>query len=363
MAKPVNRRKRHEKAAAFLQRNKGNEPIIDENRYVFSLADALNWYHVNTEEKDLRKYAEQYLKANGMKDFLYSVQKATFYEIRHLGMLGRLISRDQFIKFEDVERILLQLNELKERYKKPTAKVAERVSVQDRILEQARLMAGLVEEELDAFMVKQKSDFSMTDFLATNEISTAVAKRIGEMYKSLAKELQDAVSGKDEQLVEGYSNFSKAGLKRYSTLVQSIVDACHQKAVSVVRKPRARKPKPPAKIVAKLKYMKEYPELKLKSVDPTKIVGASELWVYNPEKRKLAVFRAQFTELTVKGTSIVNFDVQTSEMKTIRDPESFFKGLQSTGKRAMANAWKEIRAKQSKPKARLNDDWLLLACN
>lgn len=365
MAKRVTSKQRLDRVRRLIQSKIGDEPKVTKENYKFDLAKALTWYGYNVEDEALRKFAIDYIKKNGMKDFLYCVQKAGVHEIRHLGMFGRLIANGQYVDFKDLEKVLLSLEDLRKKYvqqSKAATAGQPPVSIQDRILEQARLMASNVEEELDLFMEQQKSAFSMTDFIAKNEISTAVAKRIGEFFKPLAKELQEAVAGKDEQLVEGYSNFSKAGLKRYQALVQSVVDACHQKAVSVVRKPRARKPTPPSKVVGKLKYMKEHPELKLKSIDPTKIIGSSELWVYNPEKRKLAVFRAQ-PELTVKGTSIVNYDVQTSEMKTIRDPEKFFKGLQTTGKRAMANAWKEVRAKTSKPKARLNEDWILLAAN
>ena len=55
--------------------------------------------------------------------------------------------------------------------------------------------------------------------------------------------------------------------------------------------PRKKKPVPVEKIVAKLKYLKEFKDpankLDLVSVHPTKLHGASEAWVYDTAKRKL----------------------------------------------------------------------------
>jgi hypothetical protein len=167
-------------------------------------------------------------------------------------------------------------------------------------------------------------------------------------------------------LKEGYSQYTRRGLKQFADFVRQIVVDCNQHAVSTkaARKPRARKAKPASVIVKKLSYMKEYPELNLKSISAEKIIGATELWVYNTATRKLIVYYgADNGYLGVSGTSITNYDVEKSSVKTIRNPEQFFKALSSTGKRAINNAWKSIRAKTSKPRSRINGDMILLAAN
>ena len=94
------------------------------------------------------------------------------------------------------------------------------------------------------------------------------------------------------------------------------------------------------------------------------VKGYSDLFLYNTANRKLIVFYgADGGFLGVSGMSITNYDVEKSSVKTLRDPAKFFKGLSSTGKRAMANAWKAIRAKESKPRARINEEMILLAAN
>jgi hypothetical protein len=239
------------------------------------------------------------------------------------------------------------------------------VNIQDRIAETVSRFASDVDDQIDQFVKGTGSGFSMKSFLTGNSISGVIAKKIGAKYDRLAQELEEALKGKDLQLKEGYSFLTKVELRKFHEMVKSIIADCNQQVVSakVARKPKARKVKPPSVIAAKIKPMKEYPSLKLSSIEPAKIIGADELWVYAPTTRKLTVFRGASGPLSVSGMSVANYDVATSETKTLRKPEEFFKGMSSYGKRAMANAWKAIKAKGSKPRARITDEMILLAAN
>lgn len=352
----------------------GDEPIVTKaDDYRMQLIKALNWYNANREEKDYRAYAEYYVKQSpDLKQYLYSVQKADFLEIKAIGALARLIRREQYVAISDSMAILDRLESLAKKYRKPIKAVEAKTttvvgpSIQDRILDQARTHAAEVDGALDEFVTVGKSEFSMKSYLLSKQISGVVAKKIGSFYGSLAKELEETIAGNDDQLTEGYSHMTTRQLKKYLEFVQTIVADCTQQAVSAksMRKPRTRKTKPAAVVAAKIKPMRECAELKLKSIDPAKIIGADELWVYTPATRKLTVYRgAHNGPLGVSGMSITNYDVEKSETKTLRKPEEFFKDLSSTGKRAMANAWKSIRAKVSKPRARINSEMILLAVN
>lgn len=361
---------KHKKAVAIL-RGGADEPIINEASYRIDLMKAFNYY--NTEDvKIVRKYADQYLTTLKRKDAMYGVSKAFDYEMKQIGVIGRLVARGQYVSVEDIERVSNRIDELKDKYKKEQSVVEDTtvvravpVSIQERITEAARNHAGEIDNAIDTFVTTKSSEFSAKSYLLSNEISGAVSKRIGDFYQPLVRELEEAVRGKDEQLNEGYSHFTTSELKKFVGFVKGIVADCTQQAVSArsQRKPRARKVKPASVIVAKMKYLKEYADLKLKSINPAEIIGSDELWTYNPTTRKLTVFRGSDGPLGVSGMSITNYDVSKSETKTLRKPEEFFKGLASTGKRAMANAWKSVRAKVSKPRARINEEMILLAAN
>ena len=362
----VKRRQTVERSMAII---KGNEPKVTKDNSKSELIGALNWYNANWEEKDYRAAAEAYVvKHMKMKDAAYALSKASFLEIRSIGSIGRLIMREQYIELDYVQRTFERIEELKAKYIKPKAAAAKDgvvLSVQERIVQTARDLGGDIEGAIDDYVLNG-TEFSMKNFLLSKQVSGVVAKKIGEFYKPLLAELEEAIEGKCPQLKEGYSHYTKRGLKAYAEFIRQIVVDCNQQAVSAKtqRKPRARKAKPASVIVKKMVYMREFPELKLKSVTADKIIGAAELWVYNTANRKLIWYKAADANcLGVSGMSITNYDVEGSEVKTLRDPAKFFKGLDSTGKRAMANAWKSVRAKISKPRARINDEMILLAAN
>ena len=162
--------------------------------------------------------------------------------------------------------------------------------------------------------------------------------------------------------VEGYSNFKKSKLKKLLELYQSIIDAAEGTAQSAKaeRKPRTRKDKPASVIVAKLKYKKEDTELKIKSVLPTTIVNAQELWVFNTKYRKLQVYRASGPKgLTVKGTSIIGYEPEESSSKTVRKPE-LLAGFAEMSKRPLTSAYKALKTSESKVNGRINEECILL---
>jgi hypothetical protein len=365
--------KRKQSLEESLLQLRGDEPRVRKETYKVDMLILLNWYNTNWEEKDYRKSAEQYIKKMSMKEYAQCVSRSSFLEIRQVGVLGRLLLTGQYVDINDIERLSLHLEKLKTKYIKtspePTAMktvAVAPVSIQERILENARTHAAEIDAAIDDFILNKSTSFTAKSYLKSNQVSGPVAKKVGEFYNTTYKELQEAQAGKCDQLKEGYSHLSKVELRRLVAFVQSIIDDCTQQAVSAKsqRKPRARKAKPASVIVNKMKYLREYPELNLKSIDPAKIIGSTELWVYVPEKRKLIVYRgADNGYLGVSGMSITNYDLKTSEVKTLRKPDEFFKGLSSMGKRAMGNAWKAVRAKVSNPRARINEEMILLAVN
>lgn len=354
---------------------RGDEPTVTKDAYKIQLVKALNWYNINWDEKQYRKAAESYvIKHMKMKDASHALGKADFSEIRIIGALGRLMQTNNFVGLDHVQKVFEQVEYIKNKYPKHGAvQVIDTKpvntfgpqTIQERIHETASNHAGEVEGAIDSYL-REGTSFSMKSFLLQNQVSGVVAKRIGSMFEPRVKELEEALSGDDDQLAEGYSSYGKRKLKQYTELMRQVVADCNQQAVSAKakRKPRARKSKPASVIVKKMNYMKEFAPLNLKSISAEKIIGASELWVYNTASRKLIVFHgADNGYLGVSGMSITNYDVKLSQVKTLRNPEAFFKDLSSTGKRAMANAWKSVKAKTSSPRARINSDMILLAAN
>ena len=77
------------------------------------------------------------------------------------------------------------------------------------------------------------------------------------------------------------------------------------------------------KAASKIKHKDEDGTLGIKSVNPTNIVGATAVVVYNTKNRHIDIYFAkQDQQLSIKGAKIENFDEKTSQGKIIRKPEN-----------------------------------------
>jgi len=113
--------------------------------------------------------------------------------------------------------------------------------------------------------------------------------------------------------------------------------------------------------VSKLKYLDKHEELKLESVTPKDIIGALQLWVYNTKSRKLGCYNAEDASgLSVKGSTIINFNEIKSTQKKLRKPEVTLPEVLKGGKVYLRTALDEIKAVASTLNGRLNTDTILL---
>jgi hypothetical protein len=213
------------------------------------------------------------------------------------------------------------------------------------------------------FSTNGKHSFDVKDFLIKSKAKQEAIKLIPEFYKKQLNELEQVAIAGDDQLVESYNFLSKVGLRKIIAFFKSINEACSLATILVktTRKPRKTKERPASVQVAKLKYLKEDIELRLKSTTPDKIIGADEIWLFNSQHRKLFKYVAQEgMKLAVKGTSLQNFDPEKSSSKKIRKPEEFFKDLMTQTKRAWNKAFTEIRGATGIAVGRFNDQTLIL---
>ena len=110
-----------------------------------------------------------------------------------------------------------------------------------------------------------------------------------------------------------------------------------------------------------MNYAKDFAELKLVSVDPKTIIGASSLWVYNIKTRKLGVYYAlDASGLNIKGSTIQNFAESKSVSKTLRKPAVTVNEVLKAGKVALRNILTDIRAAETALTGRINADTILL---
>jgi hypothetical protein len=259
-------------------------------------------------------------------------------------------------------------NDIDEEDAKEVKSTTPQPSIQDRLREAASNMTEEIEDALESFSQDPETfdpkAFKMLNLLKGKGAKGAHARIIRDFYASDLAELEELASGDtDEQLREGYSHRSRKQIKNLIAFYQEIASACDMLAQEqkVNRKPRAKKVVPADKLVAKLKYKKTDEPLKLVSINPADIIGTQELWVYNTKNRKLGKYVAkEFSELTVKGTGIVNFDENKSICKTLRKPEEKLKEFKSAGKVQLRKFLDDINATDTKMNGRINEEIILL---
>lgn len=345
----------------------GGEPKFSTELSKVEMMKTLNWYSQNKTSKDAEKWAQDYFKKKLKVDVSDALKSApdTFGYVCRIVMNGGSLDVKNLTWFQN------QIKEITEKSKKPKKKVVVKddnavptVTIQDRIREKAHECIGELEGQLDDYVVSDfKADANPYAIMHTLNIKSVHVKMIVDFAKKRRSEFDEVLNTTDKELKEAYSNFTKPQLKKIIAWCdQIILDS--QKVMGAAqqnRKPRKRKVKSPEELVAKIKVLDKYDDLKLVSIATKDIVGALQLWVYNVKQRKLGCYHAEDAGgLTVKGTTITNFNETKSIQKRLRKPEVTLPEVLKGGKVALRNLLDGVKAVESPLTGRVNGDTILV---
>jgi hypothetical protein len=353
------------KALANARAKVNHEPMIDSAKYNISLANALNWYNQNNTSSDYKDWFITHFK----KRINFPTGLIHDIEYRSAGALVRMLANGNELTEQHMDRIESEFTRIQklslankakqtEVVQAPAAKKAP--SIQERMNDKVTDFVGEFNGLIDQF-IEDGQQPNVAALIKTIGISGPMGKKVMEKVRKPMAELNEVLSGEDKQLVEGWSNLKKVEIKKMLAIYESLMEKLQQAKVTAPVKTRKVKVKPAGVIVQKLKYMKEHTELKLKSVMPASIVGASEVWVFNTKYNKLqCYFAADGLSLSVKGTTLLNYNTEKSEQKTVRKPETV-NVLSSAGKRTYSQFFKALTTKESSTNGRINEECILLA--
>lgn len=171
------------------------------------------------------------------------------------------------------------------------------------------------------------------------------------------KELYDEISSCEE----GYEHLSPEQKDNYIKFLRDLIEYISAPKSRVIKKPRKSKAKTPEQIVKGIKYLKKDPETGVESIEPTKLVGSTSLWVFNTKVRRLSKYVSlPGTTLSLKGTTILNMDETKSVSKTLRKPEVDLPIFATDAKNMIETKFSKIKAKEKVPNGRINKDTLLI---
>jgi len=349
----------------------GSEPTVTEDSTQAELAVAYNWFNYFYTSDDAKSFTISYLKSiNYDKEIVRRISLIKSVELHSIGWNCRLLHTGSTLpdgvwenieqRIKDLAGTVLDVSETEESGEKNQVPV---ISIQDRISAKASDLIAELEEELDVFYKEGVIQFDVKKWSLEKAIKPPVAKRITDHFRPQYEEITEALKGEDPDLVEAYSKWRKPVLKIMALFIKKILDHLDETSAAQVsiRKPRKKKEKPAHVLVSKLKYKVEDKDLNIKSVQPKDIIHAQQLWVYNTKYRNLSVYNALGNSgLSVRGTTIIGYDQDTSITKKLRKPEQVIPQVLNEGKVGLRKIMSVIKTTETKANGRCNEETILL---
>lgn len=342
---------------------------MDDATFDNKLRRCFYYYNYHYTQKDCKKHVVDWVKNNPemfnkqqLSAFIRSADRSMSMTACSLVMAHRrgMPLKPRHIEFLK-ESVLAAINTAEPEVvetvadDKPKAYVP---TIQDRLNEKTSELIGELEGKYD-----DMESVKFYDWLTTNNVVQSQLSKYEAVYQKRKEELEEAQLKKDEQLKEAYSHYKAADFKKHITWINDLLAAVEQYrgVKKATKKARVKKAPSKEKLVSKLKYAKDDKTLKIVSINPADIIGASELWVYNNKTRKLGKYvAASYQTLGIKGTSITGYDVDKSVSKTLRKPEDQLKEFAKAGKIALRTFLKDIKAVETKLNGRISTEVLLL---
>jgi hypothetical protein len=343
-----------------------------------SMTRAFNWYNRFCDKKDFKEFLNHYLVTNDREAEAKQLMRVdesvivpTYGSVARMSLRGFVLSESEQMKLNgEVARLIATIPVAKKEIKSDDEVKTVRPNIQEIMREKAREAGGEIDGMWDDYITAgapSKFDYKFIDEVAKLNVLPAHIPLLMSGWKARAAEIYEAIEGKDAQLNEAYNHYNKTQLKSMAKFCEQVMSELNGyiSVKKTQKTPRKKKAVPVERIVQKLKYLKEFEDveakLKLESIPPTKLYGASEAWVYDTAKRKLHHYVADdyAKVFTVKGNSLLGFDARQSEIKTLRKPALQLKEIMGS-KPAARKYFKEIKATATQPNGRFNDAMIIL---
>ncbi|PHS22089.1 MAG: hypothetical protein COA84_12980 [Robiginitomaculum sp.] len=339
----------------------------------YAVYSTLRHYGYFYDGKVAAKWANTWVKANrstaDYKDFC----AAEYWSIsRTLSSLCKMHTNGAKFDKKRMAWIKVHVNEVIERGKdniknRTSSVVPIRRSPSEIIKERTNDFIAEIEDFIDQFSTESLTraeikEWSAYDLMKHQEVPYITAKAVHDYYQPLLAELEEVVKGTDRDLVEAYATLSTRARNAYLKLIKSIISDSdmYMNGKKAVRKPRAKKVYSAGVQTAHVKYCKSSKEFKLTSVNPLKLIGATEVYLFNTKYRNITYLVSdQKTGFSVKGTTIQGIDMEASYKKTLRKPELYFNDTLKATKLRMKKTLTALKTKSGTVNGRMGTDTIL----
>ena len=341
---------------------------------ISALSKAFSWYNYFYGKKDARDMIVNYLELHGRKSDVRLLKGVPDSAIRlttgwlcRMSMVGLELTDHEQIQLDNLLKEILESKQDEAAEEAPVEDAVPRITIQDRLREKVSECAGEMEGLFDEFIAsgaKLTADYKPVSVMRSMNIAPQMVNDIKQIWTRKLAEFDEAVAGKDADLVQGYSYLSKVQLRNCVKFCELVISDCgaYVQIKKVERKPRKVKAVSPEKRAAKFKHMVEFAELKLKSLPAASLVDKAEAWLYDTKKRKLIhlVADSHTQAFTVKSNSIIGFSTVESQQKTVRKPADVLKALGAAGKPAARKIYKDLTTTETPFNGRGTENLIIL---
>lgn len=340
---------------------------------ISALSNAFGWYNYFYGKKEAKDMIAQYLDVHERVKDAKKIRALSDSQIRlttgwlcRMSLMGLELDEHEQIKLDNLIAELLAIKE--QRQEETVAEdVPARPNIQDRLREKVSECLGELDGMFDEFVTagaKLTADYKPVSLMRSMNIAPQMLSTIKDTWSRKLAEFEEAVEGRDPDLVKAYDYMTKTQLKACVKFCELVISDCgaYVQIKKVERKPRKVKPVSPEKKAAKFKFLSEFAELKLKSLPASALVDKSEAWVYDTKKRKLIhIVADEYAKaFTVKNNAVIGFSTVETQQKTVRKPAEIIKAIGSAGKPAARKIFKDLTTTETAWNARGTENLVIL---
>lgn len=363
MAKKIRVTKSKKVAQNIDKAMAGAEPILKvvEGRNDPQLTRVFNHYNYIYDDKQSHAWLLQWMKLEKYpKTSINKVKSAPAWAAgTTAGWIARMAMNGTQFAPDNIKYVDEKIKEVLERQKgqeQETEVEKPVVDVQARIRNKNNQLMELCEEEIiDGWF--NDPNVSVYDFLVRHNATPTLVNHMKEYYQPQF----DEIHLNDADIKEAFGKKLMPLRKFWTQFFDELERYLNNKKVVKVRKPRTPKEKPISKLLEKIQYQKEFAPLKLVSAEPSGIIGAQQLWIFNTKYNTLTQFVASNVDgFSIKGTTLQNFDPDKSSTKKLRKPDEVLNEVLSAGKVAIKKIMDNIKTTRQNPTGRINKDTIIL---
>lgn len=328
-----------------------NKLRLNARSYDKLFKDAMYYVHYEISSKQLKDEAVLYAKYKGLR--LKNLATLENYWFSSVGKPCFISNKGGEIDDrwrEHVDSELKRLDEVSMERMEEETPSAPTPRDNRKVME----VADAIDQLVDSFMSGRTNiaNADPTVIMEDYGLNEDALIEVRDLYQGEIQELEQLLLGEDTDLKEGYPNMTKKDI----TTLYSFYKKIHEYA----KDRRINKDKGDLyKVVSRLKYCKNFKELKMSSITPINIIGSRILWVYNTKTRKLIKYVSiDDIGLDVNGSNITLFSEENSKERSVRPHYEELKGAKSADK--IRKVYDKCSTIEITPNGRITDAHILL---